>query len=53
MAASLGRVCKSGLLKSNYGTLFNQVCNFELSQASIYINSSALEISLFIEVLIL
>ncbi|XP_034186263.1 cytochrome c1 isoform X1 [Osmia lignaria lignaria] len=29
MAASLGRVCKSGLLKSNYGTLFNQqVHNF-------------------------
>ncbi|XP_076246570.1 cytochrome c1 isoform X2 [Calliopsis andreniformis] len=28
MAASLGRVCKSGLLKSNYGPLFNQVHNF-------------------------
>lgn len=29
MAASLGRVCKSGLLKSNYGTLYNQqVHNF-------------------------
>ncbi|KAK1126708.1 hypothetical protein K0M31_004332 [Melipona bicolor] len=29
MAASLGRVCKFGLLKSNYGTLFNQqVHNF-------------------------
>ncbi|XP_076752910.1 cytochrome c1 [Xylocopa sonorina] len=29
MAASLGRVCKSGLLKPNYGTLFNQqVHNF-------------------------
>lgn len=25
MAASLGRICKSGLLKPNYGTLFNQV----------------------------
>ncbi|XP_076381632.1 cytochrome c1 isoform X2 [Megalopta genalis] len=24
MAASLGRVCKSGLLKTNYGTLFSQ-----------------------------
>ncbi|XP_076638291.1 cytochrome c1 [Colletes latitarsis] len=29
MAASLGRFCKSGLLKTNYGTLFNQpVHNF-------------------------
>ncbi|XP_054013808.1 cytochrome c1, heme protein, mitochondrial isoform X1 [Hylaeus anthracinus] len=29
MAASLSRVCKSGLLKTNYGTLFNQpVHNF-------------------------
>ncbi|XP_015431357.1 PREDICTED: cytochrome c1, heme protein, mitochondrial isoform X2 [Dufourea novaeangliae] len=25
MAASLGRVCKSGLLKTNYGTLFGQL----------------------------
>lgn len=24
MAASLGRICKSGLLKTNYGSLFNQ-----------------------------
>ncbi|XP_076161895.1 cytochrome c1 isoform X2 [Ptiloglossa arizonensis] len=28
MAASLGRFCKSGLLKTNYGTLFSQVHNF-------------------------
>ncbi|CAL7943412.1 unnamed protein product [Xylocopa violacea] len=28
MAASLGRVCKSGLLKPNYGPLLNQVHNF-------------------------
>lgn len=28
MAASLGRICKSGFLKSNYGTLFNQAHNF-------------------------
>ncbi|XP_066584094.1 cytochrome c1, heme protein, mitochondrial [Prorops nasuta] len=28
MAATLGRICKSGLLKPNYGTLFNQTNSF-------------------------
>ncbi|XP_018397283.1 PREDICTED: cytochrome c1, heme protein, mitochondrial [Cyphomyrmex costatus] len=28
MAATLGRICKSGLLKSNYGTLIGQTSNF-------------------------
>ncbi|XP_016922736.1 cytochrome c1, heme protein, mitochondrial isoform X2 [Apis cerana] len=32
MAASLGRVYKIGLLKSNYGTLFNQVHNFSTAK---------------------
>ncbi|XP_051176210.1 cytochrome c1, heme protein, mitochondrial [Leptopilina boulardi] len=28
MAASLGRICRSGFLKANNGTLYNQTCNF-------------------------
>ncbi|XP_035738707.1 cytochrome c1, heme protein, mitochondrial-like [Vespa mandarinia] len=32
MAATLGRICKSGLLKPNYGTLVNQTNNFSTTK---------------------
>ncbi|XP_033220094.1 cytochrome c1, heme protein, mitochondrial [Belonocnema kinseyi] len=32
MAASLGRICRSGLLKANNGSLYNQTCNFSTTR---------------------